>query len=125
MQTVCQLHQQRTDVIVDGVKHLLVIIHLPRHLVVLFFLLGHYSHQKSDIITETLLYIIYRKVCIFHNVVQESSNNGVGTQHQFLCHDVGNSDRVEDIGFARLTFLVCMCRFSQFKGSANTLHVLC
>ena len=109
----------------DGVKHLLVVVHLPRHLVVFLLLLGHDTNQESNVIAKSLLNVVNCIVGIFNHIMQKGCNDGVGTQHQFLCHDVGNSDRVEDIGFARLTFLVCMCRFSQFKGSANTLHVLC
>ena len=108
----------------DGVQHLLVVIHLLRHLVMLLFLLGHDANQESDIIAKTLLNIVNRIVGIFHYIVEEGCNDGVGTKHQLLCHNIGNCDGVENIGFARLALLSGMGNLGQFKGCANTLYIL-
>ena len=124
MQTVCQFNQQCTDVIVNGVEHLLVVIHLLRHLVMLLLLLGHDTNQESNVIAKSLLNVVNRIVGIFHYIVKEGCNYGVGTQHQLLCYNVGNSDRMENIGFSRLALLVCMSRLGQFEGCVNTLYIL-
>ena len=47
MHTVGKLHQQSTDVIVDGVEHLLVVIHLLGDFVVASALLGYDADQEK------------------------------------------------------------------------------
>ena len=70
VQTVGKLYQQRTDIIVDGVKHLLVVIHLLGYFVVTSTLLSHYADKEGHIVTETLTNIIHRIVGVFHYIVQ-------------------------------------------------------
>ena len=78
MQTVCQLDQQRTDVIVDGVEHLFVVVHLLRHLIVVLALLSQDTHQESDIFSKTFLNIINRVLRVLHHIMKKGSNNGIG-----------------------------------------------
>ena len=50
VQTVGKLHQQRTDVVVNGVEHLLVVINLLGDFIMPCALLCHYADQESHIV---------------------------------------------------------------------------
>ena len=90
-----------------------------------FALLRYDTDEEGHILTETLLDVIHRVVCIFHHVVKEGCDNRVCSQHQFLCHNGCYCYRMDDIRLARLTLLTSMGFIRQFKSCTNPCHILC
>ena len=77
MQTICQLNQKSTDIIMDRVQHLLEVIQLLGHLVMFLILLGDNANQECNIITKPFLYIINGELSVLHNIMQECCNDRI------------------------------------------------
>ena len=60
---------------------------------------------------------------VFHHIVEESGNDGVGAQLQFEGNDARHRHRMRDIGLAALTPLRGMGVVSKLKGIAYACHV--
>ena len=98
--TVGELHQQSSDVVVDGVEHLLVVIHLLGDFVIARTFLGYDADQEGHVITETLTDVVDGVVGVFHHIVQESGNDRISTQLQLNGDDGSHGDGMDDIRFA-------------------------
>jgi hypothetical protein len=70
MQTVGQLDQQGTHIIVDRGQHLMEVVDLLGVVVLLLLLLGHCSHKKGHIVTEALADVLDSVVSVLDNVVE-------------------------------------------------------
>ena len=79
---------------------------MTRH--ICLFLLCHYSYQKRHIVAKTALDVLDGKVGVLDHVVEKGCNHGVGVEHQLLGAYRGYGYRVEDVRFARLSFLARM-----------------
>ena len=79
MHTVAEFDEQGADIVLDGVKHLLEVVYLLRYLVVTVVLLGQYAHQESNVLAERLTDILDGQVGILHHIVQQGSDDGVGS----------------------------------------------
>ena len=105
MKAVAQLDKEGADVVVDGLEYLAVVIDLLGVLVVAFLALGYGVYQEGDVFSEALADVFQRVISIFHNVVEEGGDDGVGVQLKLFCGNVGNGDGVDDIGLARIALL--------------------
>ena len=84
----------------DGVEHLLVVIHLLGDFVIARALLGYDADQEGHVITETLTDVVDGVVGVFHHIVQESGNDRISTQLQLNGDDGSHGDGMDDIRFA-------------------------
>ena len=124
MQAVSQLYQYSPYVVVHGVQHLLKVVQLLRHGVALLLLLSHHAHQERHVLTEHILYVLYRRRCVFHHVVQESRTHGCSTQLQLLRHYQRHCYRVYYVWFARLASLLVVSLLGTHESLLHQLHLL-
>ena len=123
VKTVCQLDKECSDVIVDCVEHLLVVVNLLRHLILFLSLLCQRTDKEGYIFTEPLQYIIDGKGGILYHVMQERCNNRISSQLQLFGNNTCHSNGVDDIGFSRLTFLPVMSLTRKLESLTDTCHV--
>ena len=112
MQSVGQFNQDSSDIVVQRVEHLLEVVHLLRHVVVLFFSLRYHAHQVGHIVAKEVLDFINSVVGILYHIVQEGCNYRVGSQLQFLSHNTRHRHRVDDVRLSAFAFLSTM-RFTR------------
>ena len=125
MQTVGQFYEQCTDIIVQRVEHLFVVVNLARRCgVVLFLLFGDHIDQEGHITAETLLDILNGIWCILHHIVQEGRDDGVCTQTQLLGNNLGNRHRMHYIWLTRLATLLLMSLARQLVGVTDSRNIL-
>ena len=124
VQTVGKFHQYGADVVLDGVEHLLEVVELTRHLVLVFLLLCHHTHQEGHVIAEALAYVVDGIVGIFHYIVQEGCDHRIGAERKLLSRNQCHGYRVQYVWLARLAFLWGMSLACEGKGIAYALHVL-
>ena len=70
VQAVGQFDEQGAYIIMDRLQHLLVVVHLQRGLVVLFFLLRHHIDQRGHIFAKHFAQFLHRVIRILDYIVQ-------------------------------------------------------
>ena len=109
VQTVGELDDQHTDILVGGHEH-------PAHILRLMLLLGveaelaQLGQTVDDLrggVAEGSADIIQRHRGVLHHVVKKSGNHTFGV-HTERHKNIGHGNRVNDIGFARLALLTGM-----------------
>ena len=123
MDPVSQFQQDGTNVVMDRIEHLLVVIDLFGSLVAGLFLLGDNPHQEGHLITELFPNLVQRDGSILHHIMQESGNDRVGAQLQLLRNDTRHRDGMDDVRFATLTGLSLMCFPGELKSSLDAGNI--
>ncbi len=123
VQTVGELHQNRANVVLHGVEHLLEVVELPRHFVLFLFLLCDHAHEKCHVVAEALPYVVDCVVGILHHVVEECRNHKVCFQRQLLSRYRSYRYRVQDIRLAGFAPLRRMSTARQLEGRLYSLHI--
>ena len=109
----------------DGVQDLLVVVYLLGILVLFFLALGNGVYEEGHVVSETRADVLDRVGGVLHDVVEEGGDDGVGVEFQFFRRDVGDGDRVDDVGLAGFPLLAAVGLFGQEIGVLDPLQVLC
>ena len=123
MQTVGKLDKDGTHIIVHGVKHLLEIIQLCRHIITCLLLLCHHSDKESDIVTKALSDVVFCVRSILHHVMKEGCTHRCRTKIHLFCHNESHGNRMNDVWLASLTLLIGMGIMRQLIRSAHHIHL--
>ena len=115
METVRQLDDDNTDILCHGKEHLPQVLRLDLQFILgitELSQLGHAVHKESHLFAELPGDILQRHVRVFHCVVQHSRHDSLFVHLQVRKDDT-DPERMYDIGFARLAYLVFMCFLSD------------
>ena len=122
--TVGQFDEQRANIIVDRIKHMLEVIDLLRNLVVSVRILGQHAHKVGNVFAKTLAKVFHRIVGVLYHVVQQGSHHRVGLQSKFDQRDTCHGYRVGDIGDAALPDLFRVSLGSQVVGGLDARNLI-
>ncbi len=123
METVAELDEQSPDIVMDGVKNLLVVVNLLGALIFVFLALGYDIHKKGYIFAELLSDILYSVGGVFHYVVQEGGADCVGVQLQLFGRDGGDCYGVCDVGLSGVAFLAFVGVVCKLVGIFDFLKI--
>ena len=105
VQTVSQLYQYHTHVIIECEENTLEIFRLNALDLGLVFIVenrldfGETVNKGGDFVPEEVAYILYSIVGVLHDIVQKRSNNGFAAQTNFIHDYCRDFNRVYDIWF--------------------------
>ena len=105
VQTVGQLYQDHTHVIIECQENTLEIFRLNALDLGLVFIVedcldfGETVNKGGDFVPEEVAYILHCVVSVLHNIVQKRSNNGFAAQTNFIHYYFRDFNRVYDIWF--------------------------
>ena len=125
VEPVGDLDEDDPDVLAHGKEHLPQVLHL------LVFLggvldtgqLADALHQVGDGGRKELRHILMGGGCILNDVVEQGGLDGLTVQLQFLRHDLGHGQGMDDIRLAALALLALVALVGIVKGGAYLVKV--
>ena len=124
VQTVGKFDEYGTDIVLQRFEQLAEIAFLLAAIISDVLAFRHYINKEGNIGPETPTDFLNAVGGVFHHIVEESGNDGIGPQLQFEGNDACHSHGMYDVGLATLPPLRGMGVVCKLKGIAYACHIL-